>query len=158
MEVLAVITSVVALAVSIILAISVRQREEAAFEGILQGQYSQIRCRMDMRYRDEEWIPPRDDPAIWGPLEEYWYFCFSEYEITAKSPSGVYRKLWQNKLRVRVAAGLSHKPLRDVLVEIVRNGSMTGEYAKDFLKEMEAIYGSHFLPVSVEPNKIQEVS
>jgi len=151
MEVVAVITSVAALVVSILLAISVRQREEASFEGILQGQYSQIRCRMDSRYRIQDWIPSKDDPAIWGPLEEYWYFCLSEYEITAKSPHGVYRKLWQNKLRDRVAAGLSHNALRYVLVEIVRDGSMTGTYAKDFLNEMENIKGSHFLPDRVEP-------
>ena len=157
MEVLAVITSIVALVVSILLAISVRQREEAAFEGILQGQYSQIRSRMDKRYRHEDWIPPKDDPAIWGPLEEYWYFCLSEYEITAKSTRGIYEKLWQNKLRDRVAAGLSHKPLRNVLVEIVKSGSMTGKYAKDFLNETENIYGSHFLPIRIEPEKIQEV-
>jgi hypothetical protein len=158
MEVIAVITSVVALVVSIIVTISARQREEAALEGVLQGQYSQIRSRLDKRYRDENWAPSETDPDIWGPLEEYWYFCLSEYEITAKSPRGVYQKLWQKKLRDRVAAGLSHKPLRDVLVEIVRKGSMTEKYAKNFLNEMENIYGSHFLPVGAEPKKSQEVS
>jgi len=80
-------------------------------------------------------------------MEEYWYFCLSEYEITAKSPNGAYHKLWQNKIRLRVAAGLKHKPLRYVLVKIVRDGSMTGEYAKDFLNELEDIYGTQFLPV-----------
>ena len=146
MEILAFVVSVVALAVSVVLALSVRRREEAAFEGILQGQYSQIRNRMDTRYRDESWTPPSEDPAIWGPLEEYWYFCLSEYEITEKSPGGVYRNLWRNKLRSRMSAGLSHKSLRHVLTEIVRKGSMRGEYAKDFLVEMEKIYGSKFLP------------
>ena len=145
MEIIAVITSVAALIVSILLSIIVRSREEAGFEGILQGQYSQIRNRMDSRYHDEGWIPPKDDPAVMKPLEEYWYFCFSEYEITAKSPHGVYQKLWKNKFRDRVAAGLSHKPLRNVLVEIVKSGSMTGKYAKDFLDEMESIHGSPFL-------------
>jgi hypothetical protein len=144
MEILSIIFSGAAFLVSLWVAINVRSTEQATFEGTLQSMYEDIFRDMSPSYRDEEWIPPKDDPAIWKPLERYWYFCFDEYERTAKSPHGIFRKLWKEKFRDRVAAGLGHRPLRFVLADIVHSGGMTSGYANDFLKEMKEIRGSDF--------------
>jgi len=155
MEVAAFCISLTALAFSAFSIYMSYFRMEAERESDLQQQYNEIRSRMDMRYRDEEWAPPKDDQSIWVPFVQYWYFCFHEYEVTAKSPRRVYRRLWENKLRERVKAGLSHRPLRYILYNIIQSGSMSDGYADDFIAEMKKIYGRDFI---AEFNSVAKMS
>jgi len=117
-----------------------KQEAEANLLDQLQADYEVIRAKMSTRYRDEKWIPDRADKEIWGPLEEYWFFCYREWRITR----GCYVKLWQEYITKGIKAGLKHRPLRYVLATIRKEGSLTEEYARDFINELFAIYGSDF--------------
>ena len=130
----------------------IKQESDAGLLQQLQADYEVIRARMDTRYRDETWIPDRSDKAIWCPLEEYWFFCYREWRTTR----GRYAKLWKDDIRKGVKAGLRHRPLRYVLATIRKEGSLTDEYAMDFIEELIAIHGSDFQTEIYPPATVSE--
>ena len=126
--------------------LSERLREEAELSLLhqLQSQYTALRARMGGRYSDETWTPDRRNEDEWRPLEEYWFFCFQEWLLTKGAEHGRYSRLWDDHIRDAVKAGLSHRPLRYVLVAIRKGGSLQDIYAGDFIKELISIHGSDF--------------
>jgi len=117
-----------------------KQEAEANLLQQLQADYEVVRAKMDTRYRDETWTPDRTDKAVWSPLEEYWFFCYRAWRITR----GCYVKLWQEYITKGIKAGLKHRPLRYVLATIRKEGSLTDEYASDYINELIALCGSDF--------------
>lgn len=110
----------------------------------LQNSYQIIRVKMDKRYRQEDWRPLRNVYEEWGPIEEYWYFCYLEWLITRGPNSGKYKVLWESHIKDGIAAGLSHKPLRYVLSTLRKEGSMSLDYANDFINDLKVIYQADF--------------
>jgi len=107
----------------------------------LRSDYESIRAKMDTRYRDKNWLPDRNDRDIWGPYEEYWFFCYREWLTTREDR---YSNLWNENIKIHVKAGLNHRPLRFVLATIRKEGSLTDEYAKGFINELIELHGSDF--------------
>lgn len=117
-----------------------KQEAEASVLHQLQADYDSIRAKMDARYRNESWLPDRNDREIWGPFEEYWFFCFREWRVT----QGRYSNLWNDYIKKGIKAGIDHRALRFVLATIREEGSLTGEYAKNFIDELIDLHGSDF--------------
>lgn len=139
-SILSLICSIVAISFTWMNSRRAKQEAEVNLMLQLRADFETIRARMDTRYRDESWIPDRTDKAVWGPLEEYWYLCYREWRITR----GRYEKLWKDEISKGVKAGIKHRPLRYVLATIRNEGSLTDEYAGDFIEELIGSYGSDF--------------
>ena len=150
LSILSLTCSIVAILFTWVNSRRVKQEAEANLLQQLQADYEVIRAKMDTRYRDETWIPDREDKPVWGPLEEYWFFCYREWRITR----GHYANLWQEYISMGVKAGLRHRPLRYVLATIRTEGSLTDEYAGDFIEELNSLYGSDFQKEFYPPMEI----
>jgi hypothetical protein len=122
----------------------IREREEDLFNKF-QADYEGIRARMDTRYRKDDWIPDREEKTVWGSLEEYWIFCFREWKITLGSPNRRYVNVWNDFIKGSIKAGLNHRPLRFVLATMRKEGSLSGDYAKGFIYEMDRLHGENIL-------------
>lgn len=126
--------------------LAARLKEDALNQKMheLQTQYSIIRAKMNIKYRQEEWRPSKDVSTEWCPIEEYWFFCFHEWLLTKGPNSNNFNNLWDDHIKVAIQAGLSHKPLRYVLREMRRDGTLSQEYANQFIEALKQLTPHNF--------------
>ena len=131
-------------AISIWLSLNARQEERHERDNdlinSLQAEYDSIRAQMSTMYRDDSWRPDPSNDYEWKPIESYWYLCYREWRLTKSSEGGRYSHLWESHFKPAIQAGYSHPPLRHVLHEMLKAGSMNGEYAQEFLADLKTIF------------------